>query len=397
MRKRYFTGILVGFCVLAIMGFGSFALAKEFKWPPLIRITTAGSQTASFASSNGWGAKFSESMGVQVRVVPEDSEVRRYVRFTEGKEFELNSVTDAVSTMAIEGGIGFADKRAYPFRTVWYHNDTPWGFVVRGDSNIKNVQDLKRKGLRVSVAIGQAVMITAIKEALPAFIGWTPEEAEKNWTFIPASSYAENCRNVTDGKADLAYMSPISAVAYEMEAHPAKIRWINLPVEDKEAWKRFIQIRPTVIPTNMNIGVPSAIGVGALTSTFLYAVRTDMDEEMAYRLAKWLHLNYDNYKDTHAIAQRMSLKQFREYLNYTSLPVADGTIRYLKEIGQWTAADDKWNNEAIALMDRWIKVRNAALDEAKAKGVKIHWENKEYLAILEKHTKGIPVFMTRLD
>ncbi len=395
--KRYFTGVVVGFFILAIMGFGSFASAQEFKLPPLIRVATAGAQTASFASSNGWGAKFSETMGVQVRVVPEDSEVRRYVRFTEGKEFELNSVTDAVSTMAMEGGIGFADKRAYPFRTVWYHNDTPWGFVVRGDSNIKNVQDLKRKGLRVSVAVGQAVMITAIKEALPAFIGWTPEDAEKNWTFVPASSYAENCRNVTDGKADIAYMSPISAVSYEMEAHPAKIRWINLPVEDKEAWKRFIQIRPTVIPTKMSIGVPSAIGVGALTSTFLYAVRTDMDEEMAYRLAKWFHQNYENYKDTHAISQRMSLKQFREYLNYTSLPVAEGTIRYLKEIGQWSAADDKWNNEAIALMDRWIKARNAALDEAKAKGVNIHWENKEYLAILEKHTKGIPVFMTRLD
>jgi len=91
----------------------------------------------------------------------------------------------------------------------------------------------------------------------------------------------------------------------------------------------------------------------------------------------------------------MGVKYFREYLDYAFFPVAEGTVRYLKEIGQWTAADDKWNNEAIALMDRWVKARNAALDEAKAKGVKIHWENKEYLDILGKHTKDIPVFRLR--
>ena len=72
-------------------------------------------------------------------------------------------------------------------------------------------------------------------------------------------------------------------------------------------------------------------------------------------------------------------------------------MRYLKEIGQWSAKDEKWNNEAIALMDRWVSARNAALDEAKAKGVDIHWEDKEYLAILKKHTKDIPVFTSRLD
>jgi TRAP transporter TAXI family solute receptor len=397
MKKKFFTGAVVGFCLLILMGLSSFTLAGEYKWPPLIRIATPGTQSAGFASTNGWGAKFSEAMGVQVRVIPEDSEVRRYIRFTEGKEFELDSVTVADSSYALQGMIGYADKRCYPFRGVWHHNDTPWGFVVRGDSKFKDIYDLKQKGVRVALAVGQPPMVTAVKEALSGFIGWTKEEAEKNWVFVPTSSYAENCRSVTDGKADVAYAANVSAVIFEMEAHPSKIRWLEMPHKDKAGWKQYLKFRPTTIPTKIDFGVPSSIGVEALTSGFIYWARADADQEMTYQLAKWFHQSFDKYKDTHALNKRMELKHFRNYLNYSCLPVSEGTIRYLKEIGQWSAADDKWNNEAIALMDRWVKARNAALDEAKAKGVKIHWENKDYLAILERHTKDIPLFMTRID
>ncbi|MBN1381893.1 MAG: TAXI family TRAP transporter solute-binding subunit [Deltaproteobacteria bacterium] len=397
MKKSIFVGVVISFCLIMILGFSTVVPAKEFKWPPLVRIATPGTQSAAFASTNGWGPKFGETMSVQVRIIPEDSEVRRYIRFTEGREFELDTVSIADTSYAMQGIIGYADKRAYPVRAAWHHNDTPWAFAVRGDSKFKTVQDLKQKGVRVAVAIGQPPMVVATKEALPAFMGWTKEEAEQNWTFVPASSYAENCRTVTDGKADVAYVATISSVTFEMEAHPAKIRWLPLPLKDKAAWKRWLQVRPTSIPTTIDFGVPSSKGVDSLASNFIYWTRADMSEEMVYQMAKWFHQQYDNYKGTHTLCTRMSIKHFRNYLDYAFLPVHAGTVRYLKEIKQWTEKDDQWNNEAIALMDRWVKARNAALDEAKAKGVKIHWQDKDYLAILEKHTKDIPVFMARLD
>jgi hypothetical protein len=118
---------------------------------------------------------------------------------------------------------------------------------------------------------------------------------------------------------------------------------------------------------------------------------------MIYRLAKWFKESFDSYKTTHTVASRMSMEQLRSFLDFCPLPVSEGTVRYLKEIGQWTAADDKWNGEAIKLMDQWIKVRNAAMDEAKAKGVRLHWENKEYLNILNKHAAGISPFVARVQ
>lgn len=398
MRKAAVVGSILFICALLATAFGQPVLAqgKDFKWPSMLKVATPGTQSSNFACTNGWGPKFQAATGVSVRVIPEDGEVRRYVRFTEGKEFDLDSVTIADTAFAMEGQSGYADKRANPVRILWHHNDTPWSFVVRGDSKIKTIQDLKQKGIRVAVASPAPPMVVCVKQALPAFLGWTPEEAAKNWTFVPAGSYAENCRSVVDGKADVSYMSPISSITYEMEAHPKKIRWLSMPLEDKAAWKRWIRIRPTTVPAEIDFGVPTVIGTDGLTSNFLYWVRPDMSAEMAYRLAKWFNEGFESYKGVHAIAPRMSLKHFRKYLKYSPFPVHEGTVRYMKEIGQWTAKDDEWNNAAIKLMDRWCKARNAALDEAKAKGVKVHWESKEYLEILKKHTAGLPPFTSRI-
>ena len=404
MKKGAFLGSIISCFVVVILLFSSFGLSqqtaskdKEFQWPPVLRVGTPGTMSGSFASTNGWAPKLQAAIGTNVRVIPEDSEVLRYVRFTESKEFELDSVSTSDVSGAIEGMGGYADKRAYPMRLVWHHNDTPWSFVVRGDSKFKTIYDLKQKGVRVAVSQQSPPMIVAIHEALPGFIGWTKEEAKQNWTFVPCGSYAENCRSVTDGKADVAWVSPISSVTYEMEAHPKKLRWLPQPLTDKKGWKGWLAYRPTHIPTTMNWGVSSAVGVDALSSNFIYWTRPDVSQEMIYRLAKWFKENYDSYKGVHKVAERMSLEQLRSFLNFCPHPVAEGTVRYLKEIGQWTAKDDQWNEEAIKLMDRWIKARNAAIDEAKSKGVKLHWEDKGYLDILKKHAAGIPPFMARVQ
>jgi TRAP-type uncharacterized transport system substrate-binding protein len=262
---------------------------------------------------------------------------------------------------------------------------------------LKTIYDMKQKGIRVALSTQSAAMTIAMQEALPAFLGWTQEEAKRNWIYVPVGSYAENCRSVTEGKTDVAYVSPMSSVTYEMEAHPKKIRWLSMPLTDKEAWKRWLKIRPTSIPTTLDWGVPSALGVDALSSNYLYWSRPDLSQEMFYRLAKWFNESFESYKTVHATVGRMSLQQFRNYLNYSPFPISEGTVKYLKEIGQWKAADDKWNGEANKLMNQWVKARNAALDDAKAKGVKVDWKSKEYLNLLNKYTAGIPPFTARVQ
>ncbi len=388
---------LISIILVVVFAIGSPAFAGDtYKWPSAFKIATPTTQSAAFASANSWGPLLQKETGMSVRVVPEDSEIKRFIRFTKKKEYALVSTSIADAAYSVEGASGYSMLEPSQIRVVWHHNDTPWSFAVRGDSKIKTIYDLKQKGIRVAVATQAPPMIKAVKEALPAFLGWTKEEAAANWTFVPAGSYTENCRTITDGKADVAYFSPISSITYEMEAHPKKIRWLAMPASDTKAWAGYLKIRPTVIPTKIDFGCPSAIGVEGMTSPFLLWTRPDYDQETIYHLTKFFNEDFDKYKGLHAINPRMSLKHTRNFLNRSPFPVAEGTIRYLKEVGQWNEADDKWNQDQIDQIDKWIVARKAALAEAKSKKVKVHWENKEYLDILEKHVGALPVFSTRL-
>ncbi|WP_054032039.1 TAXI family TRAP transporter solute-binding subunit [Desulfatitalea tepidiphila] len=400
MKRTLLFGWLIGFITMMLSwspaAFAGNETKQAFKWPSFLRIATPTTQSASFASVNGWGPILQSETGMNVRVVPEDSEIRRYIRFALNKEFELVSTSIAEVGLSIQGESGYAIQEAAQQRAVWHHNDTPWSFAVRGDSKYKTIFDLKQKGVRVALSSQSPPMMLAVQEALPAFLGWTKEEAAANWTFVPVGSYAENCRAVTDGKADVSYMTPISSITYEMEAHPLKIRWLAMPADNQAGWDGYLKVRPTVIPNKIDFGVPSAIGVEAMTSPFIFWTRPDVDQETVYQLTKWLHERFEQYKGVHAINARMSMTHTRKFLDRSPFPVAEGTIRYLREIGQWSEADDKWNQAQIELMDRWIAARNATLAEAKSKKVKLHWENKEYLDILKKHTEGLPVFKTRM-
>ncbi len=392
--KKSFLVLLSG--LLAILTSIPAFAEEKFNWPPMLRVATPSTQSGSFASTNGWAPMLQEDTGMMVRVVPEDSEIRRYIRFTDGKEFELVSTSIAEHAYATMGRDGYASIKPVAVRVVWHHNDTPWGFAVRGDSKYKTIYDLKQKGVRIALSTQSPPMMKAVQEALPAFIGWTKEEAAENWTFVPVGSYAEGARSIPEGKADVAYVAPISSITQEMESHPKGLRWLAMPLDDKKGWEGYLKHRPTAIPTTLDFGVKSAIGVDSLSSNFIYWTRTDIDQEMVYRLAKWFHENFDEYKATHGLAKRMSIEHFRKFLNHSPFPVAEGTVRYLKEIGQWTEKDDKWNEEMIQKMDQWIAARNAAMKEAESKGVKLHWQDEQYLEILKKHTEGIPIYKTRL-
>lgn len=381
--------------VLAAVG-TSAAQAAEFKWPRLLVIGTSGTNSGGFASTNGWAPILQKEVGTTIRVVPEDNEPMRYRRLTERKDIAITSVSAAEMRFQIQGIGGYAATAPAAQRMLWHHNDTPWGYVVSGDSKIKSMDDLKKGGFRITQGVFSPPMVFTVTRALPAYLGMTEEEAQKKFTYVPASSYAENCRSVVEGKADITYCSPISSVTSEIEGAPGGIRWIPMPATDTESWARYLVHRPMLIPAPMALGVSTARNVPGAVSNFIYAVTPETDVEFAYNMAKWMHKSFDAYKGTHPLAARMSLELFRGYLDRTPIPVHEGTVRYLREIGAWTDKDDAWNKEAIAKMDRWVAARKAAMDEARKAGVKIDFNDEAFMKIHEKHTKDLEGFKTRL-
>lgn len=378
------------------LGLAASAAADDFKWPRMTVIGTPGTASGSFASTNGWAPVFQEQAGSVTRVIPEGSETQRFVRMTERSDFALISAAGSEMALQIQGQGGYVTTEPVATRLFWHHMDTPFGFVMAGGSDINTIEDIRENGARISVAVSSPAMTLAAQIAFPAFLRMTPEEAEEKLTFVPASSYAENCRSVVEGKADVTFCSPISSVTSEMEGAPGSIKWLNMDLDNTEGWAEFLEHRPMIVPSVMNLGVKTSAGVAGLTTNILYIANADLDEELAYNMAKWMHTSYDDYKDTHFIAARMSAEQFRAYLDRSPLPVHDGTIRYLREIGMWTEADDEWNAKAVEQMDSWLNARRAALAEAREKGVPIDAENEEFMQIMKSHTEGLEPFKVRI-
>lgn len=389
-------GSAASIVALLTCGAAGAAESASYKWPKLLVIGTPGTSSGGFASTNGWAPVLQQDGGPNVRVIPEDSELMRYRRLTEQRNIQVSSVSAAEMRFQIQGIGGYAATKPVPQRTLWHHNDSPWGFVVSGDSALRSLQDLRKGGVRVAQGMFSPPMIATVTGALPAFLGMSEEETKKTLRYVPVSSYAENCRSVVEGKADVAYCSTISSVLSEMEGAPGGIRWLPMPHADKEGWRRFLDYRPMLVPTTIDLGVATARGIESTTSNFVYAVPADADVDFAYNMAKWFHTAHGNYQSKHPLAERMSLEHFRAYLDRSPIPVHEGTVKYLREIGAWTEKDDAWNQEAIDKMDKWVAARQAALDEAQKARVKIDFQNEEFLKILDKHTAGLEGFKSRL-
>lgn len=378
------------------LGSASVAHASDFDWPRMLIVGTTSTATGGFASSNAWAPIMQKQTDMAVRIIPEDSEFIRNQRLTVDKNIHISSVSVAETRLQTEGYGAYAGTKPVPQRILWHHNDTPWGLVVAGDSELKTVDDLKKGGVRMSDGIWTSAMTTTARKSIPAYLGLSEDEAQETISYVPAGSYAENCRSVVEGKVDVAWCATISGLLSEMEGAPGGIRWLPMDSGNSEAWDRFLNHSSMVVPTEISIGVSSAHGVDGATSNFVYSAPADMDTDLAYNLAKWFHESYDDYKGTHPLAARMSLEQFRNYLDRSPLPVHEGTVKYLREIGAWTEEDDIWNQQAIAKMDRWMEARKAARAEALENRVKMSFDNQEYLDILAKHTKGLETFRSRL-
>ena len=389
-------GAVALWATVAALGFAASASAQDYEWPRLLVIGTPGTSSGSFASTNGWAPLLQKEMGPVVRVVPEDNEPMRYRRLTDRKDIAISSVSAAEMRFQIQGIGGYAGAKPVAQRMLWHHNDTPWGYVTAGDSEIQSLEDLKKGGVRVTEGMFSPPMSLTVTQALPAFLGISEEEAAEVIEYVPASSYAENCRSVVEGKSDVAYCAPISSVLSEMEGAPGSIRWLPMTLENKEGWDGYLAHRPMLVPSKMTMGVKTAHGVDGVTSNFIYAAPADADADFVYNMVKWLVESHDAYKGTHPLAARMSLELTRGYLDRSPIPLHEGAVRYLREIGQWSDADDVWNQAAIKKMDGWIEARKAALAEAQEKGIRPDFQDEEFLGLIEKHTEGLEGFRSRL-
>jgi len=267
--------------------------------------------------------------------------------------------------------------------------------MVRGDSPIRTIYDIGPK-TRVAKPSSGAEVIYALLAWLQLNKGSpSTNPAINQWdvTLVPLDSWEANLRAIVEGVVDVAWATPENPLVKEAAKSPHGIRFLELPVtKDPEGAKRFQQFLPfgKLIPAPPH-GVKEIWGVTSLVGTACFWCRSDLDSELAYTLTKWFDKNYELYKDKGNKLYTYTREAFRWTLDVAMAPVHNGAIKYFKEIGLWTKADDARQEYNSKLMTWYCEAWDAAIEMADGKGVVVSAAREEWIRLWADYKEKIRI------
>ncbi len=345
-----------------------------YKWPETFNIVAGAGVGAAVART--WGTLLAEATGMKLRVAVDDDVVSRLRWVADGRFYLTAGGTNKTrQTLVAEPKFALRDGGPFPVRIAWSQSHDNAGFFVRADSNIQSVYDVK-PGTRIS-----GLTASATSPIVDGFLAWAQVDA-KDIIWITPKDIPDKARAVMDGRADLSFGIPTSQVVEEIEQQAPGIRWIELNAEkDPAGARRFKELDPIIGFAPILNGVPSSLGRWGTCGTSLYTTSATTDAALIYNLAKWLDENWASYKDLHSWNRFMTRELLVREIAQTFIPVHEGLISYLDELGLWTAAHQKRQDANVALVDRYCQAYRGALLRADEQGVPVGPTSDAWLEI----------------
>jgi len=230
-------------------------------------------------------------------------------------------------------------------------------------SGIKTLADLK--GKRYALAKANTSVNAKVQPLLDA-----AGISLSDMNVIEFPSYGATMKALVEGKADAAGASPHTVTLKELEASPNGIAWIELPKSDVEFWNKVQRDLPLASPHHEDLGAGITKENPVWVMGFKYPMITvyeDAKEDEVYAVTKAVAENYDLYKDASPIMSRWEVSKSGAFP--MDAPFHNGSIKYLKEKGIWSAEHQKWQD---GILKRQGLLRQAWADmmakESAAKG-----------------------------
>lgn len=369
---------------------------EVWEWPKEFTIISHGIGASDYAQLTSVAPLIENSTGMKVRIVPEESMPQKGRWIKAGMFDCMTESQSSIASYLIEAQKEYATRDGGPYQIRGFAQTLlqAFGIMVRGDSDIRTIYDIK-PGTKMSVWA-----MPGGYDVVKGVLAWANLTVD-DVILVETGSYPDNMRMVADGRADVSCLAlPSSSVVQELEAGPHGLHWLDLNSnEDPEGAARYNAILPAQIFSEITIGVPSSIGHWGWGGPSLLWTRADTDPELIYNLIKWLDENFDSYKDLHPNNADMSLERFRASLDWAFLPIHEGAIKYLKEKGMWTAEDDVRQAYNVDLVTRYCEAFDEAIDIADEEGIDVNPGNEEWLQLWEGYKKdlGLPVFKVVYD
>jgi hypothetical protein len=289
--------------------------------------------------------------GIKVKIVPAGTDKSKILPLKKGM-MQLSLFTGAGQYFALMGKGVFTDWGPQQLRLAFAcPTGAIAGMMVRGDSGIKTMADLK--GKRVAF-IPASPGCTALNEGYLAFGGLTRDDVK----IVQFSSWGAAWKSVTEGSSDVAHCLVGSSKAYELAASPHGIHWLPSPKDDIEGWKRLQKFDPFLNPYKAIEGAGISKDKPANVASYYYGLvcYPKLDAELVYKLTKGIWNGYDIYKDMHP-SLKMWTPEGALKTSHFITPYHRGAIKFFKEIGVWTPKLEKRQQELIkqekVRMDRY--------------------------------------------
>ncbi len=376
--------VLVSFCTPFTVS------ASPWEWPKMTSIATASTKSGVYMTLVSAMTEMEKATGMKVRVIPSDS-LSLKVRWL--KDRETDFFGDGHGTIAVVGMMaeaGMATREGGPFqaRSVWHIYNSFLSFIVDRDSEIKTIYDIKPHH---TIATFEAAHSNRL--AVEALLLWAGVDAQ----IVPCSSWGSTQKALMEKRADIGQIVTTTPVAYEYQAHPRGVRCLELPADkDPEGAKRFLKHAKVRAIAEVKEGIKACVGKTSIMSPFSLHAHADLDPDLVYHFVKWLAENHNIYKDKHRNCKYMNFDNALRFLRISALPIHDGTIRYLKEKGMWTAKDDARQKYNMDLLDKYIKAYKAAVAEADKKEIKIGIKNPQWVELWDSYKKDLPPMVMHL-
>jgi len=205
------------------------------------------------------------------------------------------------------------------------------GFLVRDDSPIKTMEDMRGKRMTWGFP------------AFPSNIEWglgglsAAGMTINDVTPVSVTEVVAGMRALMDGRVDIAIGAVGMPIVAEANARIG-VRFLSVPA-DPGAIKRHQLIMPGSTIKSVPPGIP---GVKVATTIghvpIVIQSSTHMPDDVAYALVKVL---WDNYKELGPIHPQFRGWEPKIYVSdLASIPYHPGSIKFYKEMGVWTAKHD---------------------------------------------------------
>ncbi len=306
-----------------------------------------------------------EKYKMKIRVIPAGSDLPRVfpirlkdadVAFHGGGAYFMQEGMHDYSTR---------DWGPQPIRVLWLGQSPGAVMGVLRDSPIRLPADFRGK----RVPSFPAYIMTLLHEVYLVYAGLSWTDVQK--VNVPTATAAS--KMVMEGKLDVANFNPASSQAYEAMAMPQGFRYIPLPFADKEGWARVKKLAPFFVPAKLTVGAGLSPEKPVEGPTYPYPLVISYDflqADKAYTFTKVLTEAFPSYGPKNKAFELWTFDKFLELFDGVPMPLHEGSIQYLKEIGKWTPEREALNKKRLAHQDDLQKAWKAAIAEADQKKVK---------------------------